>query len=245
VLKSFVNGAVFGERFGSDDPQVLAIHGWAHTHTDYSQVLAGLDAIAIDLPGFGASPPPEVACSVAEWAQMVAPVLGEFKTPCVLVGHSVGGRIAVHLAINNPEKVRGLVLIASPLVHNPAASTRKAPMKFRLAKRLNTFHLLPDAKMEALRKQYGSRDYRNASGVMRDILVKLVSSSDEEYLPSVKQHAHLVWAQDDFEAPLPIGKKAAEILPDAELTIFDEGGHLLPTTRADDVRGLIIKACAR
>ncbi|NIQ53776.1 MAG: alpha/beta hydrolase, partial [Gemmatimonadetes bacterium] len=54
---------------------VLALHGWGRDGSDFDRVLAGLDAVALDLPGFGASPAPAVVTGAAGYAAMVAPVL--------------------------------------------------------------------------------------------------------------------------------------------------------------------------
>jgi len=127
MLKSFAGGAIFGERFGDGPPQVLALHGWGRDRRDFNEVLGGLDAVAIDLPGFGASPEPAEAVGAAGYARMVAPVLDEFDQPVILVGHSFGGRVAVHLAVLTPDKVRALVLVGVPLLRRAGNGGRTAP----------------------------------------------------------------------------------------------------------------------
>ncbi|MGZ5384735.1 MAG: alpha/beta fold hydrolase, partial [Acidimicrobiia bacterium] len=68
MLNSFAGGAVFGERFGDGPLQVLALHGWGRDRRDFDEVLQGLDAAALDLPGFGASPAPVEAMGAAGYA---------------------------------------------------------------------------------------------------------------------------------------------------------------------------------
>jgi pimeloyl-ACP methyl ester carboxylesterase len=63
MLSALADGRLFGSVTGEGRPVVLALHGWARTHRDFDAVLApaGADplaAIALDLPGFGATPPP-------------------------------------------------------------------------------------------------------------------------------------------------------------------------------------------
>ena len=79
MLKSFDGGRLFGACFGTDQtPWVIALHGWARSHKDWHAVLGAkpvgtvpqpsassagedageLSAVALDLPGFGATPPP-------------------------------------------------------------------------------------------------------------------------------------------------------------------------------------------
>ncbi|MDP9388251.1 MAG: alpha/beta hydrolase, partial [Actinomycetota bacterium] len=116
VLKAFAGGRLFGVAHGSGPASVLALHGWGRSAADFDAALAGLDAVALDLPGFGATPPPPQAWGGAEYAAAVAPVLDEMAPPVVVLGHSFGGRVAVHLAASRPPLVAGLVLAGVPLV---------------------------------------------------------------------------------------------------------------------------------
>ena len=79
MLKSFAEGTVFGERFGDGPVQVLALHGWGRDRRDFDEVLRGLDAVAVDLPGFGASPAPGEAIGTAGYARLIAPVLDDAR----------------------------------------------------------------------------------------------------------------------------------------------------------------------
>ena len=57
VLTSFAGAQLFGESYGAGTPVVLALHGWRRDHQDFVATLTepepALDAIALDLPGFG------------------------------------------------------------------------------------------------------------------------------------------------------------------------------------------------
>lgn len=84
--------------------------------------------------------------------------------------------------------------------------------------------------MEGLRKRYGSSDYRQASGVMRDVLVRLVHERYDEDLARLVGPVDLVWGELDAEVPLAGARRAAELLgPRAELTVCPGIGHLTPT----------------
>ncbi|MDP8992943.1 MAG: alpha/beta hydrolase, partial [Actinomycetota bacterium] len=110
VLKTFAGGRLFGAAHGTAPAAVLGLPGWARTHRDFDAVFDGLDAVAVDLPGFGASPEPPEAWGAAGYAEAVAPVLDDMAYPVVVLGHSFGGRVAVHLAVRRPDRVAGLVL---------------------------------------------------------------------------------------------------------------------------------------
>src|SRR6478672_9437181 len=107
MLRAFADGRVFGVAGGDGPSRVLALPGWMHTVRDYDGVFAALPAgtatVALDLPGFGgATPEPPSPLGSDGYAELIAPVLTRpdegVEPPVVLVGHSFGGRVALHLA---------------------------------------------------------------------------------------------------------------------------------------------------
>ena len=248
MLKSFAGGVMFGDSVGAGAPRVLALHGWRRERGDFRRVLDGLDALALDLPGFGASPPPNAPCGSAEYAAAVAPVLDEMDGPPVILGHSFGGRVAVHLAEKWPERVGALVLTGVPLLRPASVNAgrgRRPPLAFRAARALHRRGLFPDERMEALRKRHGSADYRAASGVMRDVLVRVVNETYEEQLRAVRCPVELVWGDDDTAAPLEVAERAAEMLGDlVTLTVVPGAGHLTPSTAPDELRAAVERRLA-
>src|SRR4051812_45417555 len=162
MLTAFDHGRLFGERSGTGEPWVLALHGWRRTHRDFAAVLDGLDAIALDLPGFGASPPPPEAWGGSEYAAALLPILDTFEQPPVVLGHSFGGRAAVHLAAAHPDRVAALVLTGVPLLRPTDQPRAKVAWPFKVGRFLHARHLVSEKRMEAMRQRYGSADYRNA-----------------------------------------------------------------------------------
>ena len=138
-----------------------------------------------------------------------ASVLGDMESPVVVLGHSFGGRVALHLAVQRPESVRALVLTGVPMLHplgrrdarpRPGVQGDPAPAPLRL---------VSDEAMEAARQRYGSADYRAAQGVMRQVLVRAVNETYEAQLDAVRCPVHLVWGADDTAAPLEVAERAA------------------------------------
>lgn len=222
ALTALLGGAVLAEKHG-DDPRVLALHGWGRTRTDWAPVLDGTPSLAADLPGFGASPPPEVPWGSADYAALLAPVLSEGGW--TLLGHSFGGRVAVQLAAGWPELVDRVVLTGVPLLRSTGGG--RAPLAFQVAKRLHALGVLSDARMEAERRKRGSADYRAAQGVMRDTLVRLVNEDYRDLLPSVKAPVTLVWGAADPAATLAMAQEAVALFPHASLVVSATSGHLL------------------
>jgi pimeloyl-ACP methyl ester carboxylesterase len=237
-LTAFAGGRLFGERLGSGPPRVIGLHGWGRDRTDMARVLAGLDAIVIDLPGFGASPPPPDAWGAGAYAEAITPVLEEFAEPPVLVGHSFGGRVAVCLAAADPNRVRALILTGVPLLRRRDA--RRPPPRYRAVRALHRAGLVSEARMERARVRHGSRDYRAASGVMRGVLVRAVNESYEEQLRMIRSPVEMVWGGADAEVPLEIAERAAPLLSDARITVIPGADHFIPL-RSSELREAIEK----
>jgi pimeloyl-ACP methyl ester carboxylesterase len=224
MLTSFADGKLFGDRTGSNPPKVLLLHGWRGDSGQMSATASGLDAITLDLPGFGKSPIPTQTWGAREYAQQVATTLEVFEEPAVVVGYSFGGRVALNLAVLRPDKVKALVLTGVPLIRrNPASSN--VSKTFRLLKWANRVGVVSDDRMEAERRKRGSADYRAASGVMRDIFVKVVNESYEHELARVGCPVELVWGDADTEAPLHNALEAEQILSNSKLTVVENGTH--------------------
>ena len=216
-------GGLFGERFGGPAP-VLALHGWGRDRRDWAEVLGRTGGLALDLPGFGAAPPPVTVMGAAGYAALVEPALDAWEGPVVVAGHSFGGRVAVHLAARRPGKVAALVLAGVPLVRLPGARSRVSP-RFRAIRLARRLRLVPERTLEGARRRYGSADYGSASGVMRGILVTVVGESYEPQLSDLSCPVHLVWGENDRVVPPPIATRALTLVRAGTLTLLPGVGH--------------------
>ncbi|MDQ3107280.1 MAG: alpha/beta hydrolase [Actinomycetota bacterium] len=246
ATRAFDEGRVFGVTHGSAPFRVLALPGWLHTSRDWDGALAslGVGAIALDLAGFGgATPEPAEAMGSAGYAAAVAGVLDELTPPAVVVGHSFGGRVALHLAATHPERIAALVLTGVPKLVRPTDPAPKAPLGFRVAKALHRRGLMSDEKMEQRRRASGSADYRNApSVIMRNVLVAVTNESYEEQLRAVRCPVELVWGELDTAAPLAMAKQAAEVLrasTEVTLTALPGIDHFTPTAAPEALAAAI------
>lgn len=239
MLKSFADGRLFGTTWGDGTPAVLALHGWRRTHADFAGVFgpatsgvpAPPAALGVDLAGFGATPPPPDPWSSADYARSL---LGLFDEPgrladrVTVLGHSFGGRVALHLAVLVPDRVDRLVLTGVPLLPRQGRRARPAPA-YRLVRRLHRMGLVGEARMEALRQRYGSPDYRAATGVMRSVFVGLLAEDYTPAMAAVPCPVSLVWGEDDTEVPVEVAERARPLFAHATLAVLPGVGHLTPT----------------
>lgn len=239
MLNAFAGGSLFGARHGTGTPQVLALHGWRRTHRDWDPVISGLDAIALDLPGFGATPAPPEPWGLDGYAEAVAPVLDEMADEVVLIGHSFGGSVAVEMATGQyGHRIAGVVLTGAPLIR-PQADGTKPPASFRMARWLHHRRLFPEARMERLRLDRGSADYRAATGIMRDTFVKVVNQDVAHRLAELTVPTSLVWGSDDTAAPLGMVEEAHRRIPHSTLVVLPGVGHDVPAEAPSELTGAI------
>ena len=251
ALRSLCQGTIFGDVSGSGWPLTIGLHGWGRDRADMAPPLDGLPGTVatLDLPGSGSSPPPPEAWGAREYAVVVAAAVEELladvtkksgagpaaagEGQALLVGHSMGGRVAVCLAAERPELVSGLVLAGVPLLRlDPPGGGRGRPaLAFRVARRLNRWHLLPDARMEAMRQRYGSADYAAAQGVMRQVLVRMVGESYDDELARLRCPVALVWGARDTAAPVAVARRADTLIPTPHtLDVVDDATHDVHTS---------------
>ena len=98
---------------------VIFVHGTpgsASAWNDYlDDVPEGMDYVAIDRPGFGASEPKAVMPLMSDQALALEPLLPTDGGRAILVGHSLGGPIIAKAAVLYPQRVGGLVILAGSL----------------------------------------------------------------------------------------------------------------------------------
>jgi pimeloyl-ACP methyl ester carboxylesterase len=247
VLKSFADGHLFGGAWGRGTPTVLALHGWRRDHHDFAAIFDHEEsttpaAIAPDLFGFGAAPPPPQPWGTDEYARQLLPLFAEpglLGDRIVVVGHSFGGRVAVRLQGLVPERIERLVLTGVPLLDRAGRRPRPAT-GYRVVRMLNRVGLFGDARLEAARQRYGSPDYRAAEGVMRGVFVKVLAESYAEQLETIGCPVQLVWGEADTEVPVDVAVRARPLFPSATLLTLPGIGHLTPTEAPAALRDVIV-----
>ncbi|MEL6323130.1 MAG: alpha/beta hydrolase [Pseudomonadota bacterium] len=111
-------------RRGTDGPPVLMIHGASANAEEFTHTLAPrlddrFQVLIADRPGHGYSARPSGGYELETQAAQMAAILETYAgdEPAIIVGHSFGGAVALRLALDYPDRVAGLVLLA-PVSHD-------------------------------------------------------------------------------------------------------------------------------
>ncbi|MEX2245291.1 MAG: alpha/beta hydrolase [Dehalococcoidia bacterium] len=117
---------------GAGDPLMLFVHGWCCDRSHFAPQMAHFSprhrCVAVDLRGHGDSDKPESAYTFDVFADDLAWLCGELKlTKPVVVGHSMGGAIALALAARHPQLASAIVMLDAPVIFPPAAASDVGP----------------------------------------------------------------------------------------------------------------------
>lgn len=216
MFKKIRNIKIKYKQYGKGEDVVL-LHGWGQNIEMMKPLGDGLmdhyRVTIIDLPGFGLSKEPLYAYSIFDYAEVVHELLTELKIDNpIMMGHSFGGRISIVYA--SKYKVNKLVLFGSPCVRHEYKSIKQSILK--VFKKIKIFNPL----VNFMKKHTGSVDYRNATPMMRDILVKTVNQDLSENARKIKCPTLLIWGDNDEAVPISEAKELESLLNDGALIIL-------------------------
>ena len=194
---------------------IILLHGWGQNIEMMKPIGDSLSndfkITIIDLPGFGESEEPTYPWTIGDYSLMLEELVKKLniKKP-IIMGHSFGGRIAIRYSSNN--NISKLVLFGSPCIRRQ----QNLPLKVRILKSLKK---LPGMNSlgEFMKKYIGSRDYKAASKMMREILVNTVNEDLTPYARQIEEDTLLIWGDMDTEAPIEDAKDLEKIMPNAAL----------------------------
>jgi len=209
-------------QYGSGSDVVL-LHGWGQNIAMMKPIGDRLQKnhriTILDFPGFGESEEPKTALTVYDYCEILEELLKKLKVKKpVIMGHSFGGRIAIIYASRN--EVEKVVLFGSPCIRKEV----KPSLKLRMLKSLKKIPGIN--KLEGFAKNHmGSRDYKNASEIMKKILVNVVNEDLSECAKKLNVPTLLIWGDRDTEAPVEDAKELEKIIPDAGLIVLPNSTH--------------------
>ncbi len=216
MFKKIRNIKINYKQYGKGEDVVL-LHGWGQNIEMMKPLGDNLidhyRVTIIDLPGFGLSKEPVYPFSIFDYTEVVYELLQELKVvKPIMIGHSFGGRIAIVYASKYP--VNKLVLFGSPCVRHEYKSFKQS-----LLKALKKIKIL-NPLVNVMKKHMGSVDYRNASPLMRDVLVKTVNQDLSENAKKITCPTLLIWGENDEAVPVSEAKELDNLLSDSALIIL-------------------------
>jgi pimeloyl-ACP methyl ester carboxylesterase len=234
-------------------PAIVLVHGLGGSWRAWLENIAVLATdrrvIAVDLPGFGASPADVGTVTVAAYARIIDQLCRQLGIDTVVVaGSSLGGWISVELALRAPGLVAGLVLIDAAGIPPTRRERIKVVTMLRIADRVAPFgarhretliHNIP-IRRRALRFAVAQPDRLaaelvnallpdSASPVFRAVLNAAVRSWSVSWCNRVTEigvPALVLWGAEDAQLPVRHGTEWTRLITRSHLVVIQGAGHL-------------------
>ncbi len=241
---------------------LLGVHGWGGTAAEFAPLAAELPAgvrlVAADFPGTGSSTPVDDEMYTMElFVSVLHDLVEQMRlAPVVLVGHSLGGKIAAVFAARFPEAVSALVLIApyglskqeragerlaaswSWLARVGARLNNRAAIRWGLRHRV--YHdpaRIPEAVAEHVIASQLAPAGRRAIAAVAHAMIGV--DPIDELLPGLEAPALIVWGSEDRVVPSRAAARYAALMPGARLRLIDRCGHVPMAERPLETARLI------
>ncbi|MGH2684356.1 MAG: alpha/beta fold hydrolase, partial [Actinomycetota bacterium] len=263
----FADGKRLSTYAFGEGPPIVLLHGLAATKLSYLPLLPALAkryrVIVPDLPGHGESTKRRGSYSPPAFARTVLALMDQLSVErAAVIGNSMGGRIALEVAAEAPDRVEALVLL------DPAAAGLPFPLYARL------LGLLPIGVgavpvpwrkrlvVAGIRQLFADPDRlpRNAYLAGADEFIRIYRSgrarvallsamrglmSDEpeafwDRAAATEARTLILWGQKDRLVPVRLGRQLARRMPDAELVVLPNVGHVPQFEVPEQTRELVL-----
>ena len=244
-----MTGALFALRRGEGAGCLVLLHGFGASHRSWLPVIGALPQhvplLAFDLPGHAASLPVE-GLAAREMAKRVVDSLPA-TMPYHLAGHSMGGTVAALIAMDYPERVASLTLLApggfGPHINHRLlkryAAARTGPELIQVLESMFGWNSpVPEDLVDDLQAM---RALDGQTATLERIAARLARNGvqgmlDRDRLAELPMPVKVVWGS--LDPVLPIGQ--ADGLPYGfAVHRLADAGHMLPLERADEIAWLL------
>ena len=220
---------------GGEGPPLVFVHGLGAESLNWVPAMLDMrgqfHVYAIDLLGHGESQKPDIAYSIEQQSEMLRQFLATQSIKSAdVVGVSMGGWVALKLAIEHPDVVNRLVVADA------------AGLKFQTNITVKNFLPATPEEFNAFMAMLTPRQYPAPYPVRRDFLNKVaehawitrrIFDSFLTYqdvldgkLGAVKSPVLVIWGKQEKLIPLSVGEQMKQQLPNASLLLCSDSGHL-------------------
>lgn len=223
--------------YGTDKNPIVLLHGWGQN----IEMMKGIGdrfqytnrIIILDLPGYGFSSEPPYPWKVENYVELLKELfyILKVKNP-IIIGHSFGGKIGLLYA--SKYEVKKLICLASPYKKSKEKNSLKLSI-LKTAKKIPVIN-----KLEGFAKKHiGSTDYRNASEMMRKILVNTVNLDITEDVKKIKCPTILIWGTNDQAASIEDAYELEKLINNCGLITYEGCSHYAYLERFEQTINII------
>jgi pimeloyl-ACP methyl ester carboxylesterase len=254
-----VNGLSIAYQSAGEGPPLVLLHGFLCDSRCWRTQLDGLSdqfrVVAWDAPGAGASSDPPDRFTITGWADCLGGFLDAVGIDrAYILGLSWGGMLAQELYRLDPARAIGLILCDTyagwkgslsaeacekrlgrcendSLLSGEEFAPRWAPEMFTE----NAPRALVD-EMSAIFREFHPHGFR--------LMAKSLADTDTtDLLPRIQVPTLLVWGDDDRRSPINIAEHFREVIPNAELVVIANAGHVSNMEQPDAFNAEVRRFC--
>ena len=214
---------------GEGTNKILLLHGWGSQKETLTGMINHLsnfmEVYAIDLPGFGQSEEPKTVFNDDDYVNIVIEFIKKMNIKKLsLLGHSFGGRTIINLCNANDKsfEIDKLILLDSSGIRHykkPSLKQKFYKVIFPIIKKISP------KLLNTIKTKVGSDDYRNATPMMRDILVKAINTDIKDKIENITYPTLIIWGENDLATPYDDAKYINSKIKDSGIVTITNGGH--------------------
>ncbi len=253
-----------------EGPPILLVHGlggsWRNWLENIPFLADGHRVVALDLPGFGLSPMPDEPITMAAYGDLIlrfADAVG-LGPETYLVGHSMGGFISTEAVTTVPERFARLTLVSAAGISFVAISGPRKSVTAAIVKMMIPFaasQISRNMVRKRLRVASFAGVIAHPSMIGQEILWELGSYAtlsspalfeaayalggydNRESLGSIEIPTQIIWGQQDRLVPVGAAYSYERRIPDSELSLVDDCGHMVQLERPARFNAEITRFC--
>lgn len=257
---------------GAGEQTLLFIHGLATYLPSWNKNIEVLKSryrcIAIDLPGYGRSSKGNTTSSLNDYAEVVLKVIDELRLKnVILVGHSMGGQVAVTTVLKSPDQFERLILLAPAgfetfqqeqatwlkAVFTVESVEQATEEQIRANWALN-FNSMPDDvefMIQDRLKMRGADDFKVYCQAVVGGMNAMLDEPIFDQLKNIKQKTLVVYGANDGLIPNKylnpglttekVGESGAAQIPDATLKFIPECGHFISFDKPEEINEILLE----
>lgn len=252
---------------GKGPHTLVFVHGLGSNLKAWQKNIAALSksyrCIALDLPNYGQSSQGNYPFGMSYFAEVLKSFIDKVEVEkVVLVGHSMGGQTAIHFALNHPEMLSHLILMAPAgfetfkpaqvqwfeQVYTKSFVQAATEEQIRKNFQLNFFNMPADAQFmisDRLEMRADSTAYDSYCSMIPKCVIGMLKETVFERLPEIKTPSLVFFGEEDHLIPNPLlnpqlkTKDVAESgvakLPHAKLVMIPKAGHFVQWEGAESI----------
>ncbi|MFA6514506.1 MAG: alpha/beta hydrolase [Patescibacteria group bacterium] len=223
----------------NSEKALVFLPGWKSSVDLFCGIAGDIpNLLAINLPGWGGSEMPPETWGLTEYSKFVQEFLQKLEIiPAILIGHSVGGAIAVEY-LSFGGKSQKLILLGGAIIRERLG---RSQLMFIGAKIFRFLFPFVNKKMrKRLAGKSLSPDYVEA-GEMEEIYKRLISEDRQEVFSNLNLPIVLIWGEDDAATPYNQAKRLKNLNSQTILETISQAGHYAFLDKSDEFRKILFK----